>query len=968
MKKQLLICLVSALIMGSSAFYVLREPATGTFKLEDSGTESKSGISKAQSAKEAMQWRLDRLKDENGNFDPSYYGNAVKQADEMRQRGSRSGLGLQWQELGPDNVGGRTRAILIDRRDPTNNTVYAGGVSGGMWKSTDGAQTWTRLATWNQWLAVSCIIQGRDNRIWIGTGEGLSSDLAGSSLGSGSIGDGIFTLDGNDNPVQMTPEAYPSGNLTNSSPWSAVNRIAINPTDPTQIIAATNSGLWQLNPGGTWTQIQLPGISQGQSSCDVKWANNGTVIYATVNGNGTLVMSPNAGFSWSVVNHAHNTGFPPSEGRIEIAIAPTNSDAVYISVAAGAPYGATYGVFKTDSGSVPTASWKAIGLKGPLFDPFTSENQGWYDNTIAVNAFNEDKVYMGGVNLYTYSSLVGWNLADAGLGGGETNPYYIHPDKHTIVVAENDSNLMYVGCDGGIYKTTDAAQDFPFPNFMVKNRGYNVTQNYGIAAALTGEVIGGSQDNGTNYINYLGNTPMAADEVIGGDGIFTAVSHIDQRFYFGGVYYAALYRSGNTTASFSGFYDLKADPISQGSISACGASTAAGNAPFITPFFLGETKNAANGLITTTYVADAAHNVGDVVTAQSKTAGYSFQTTLTQMVNAGDTIQVSDPVRSRIFITSNCGVWMTSDALNLAIIPRWFKLSSTISGQAESYAGTADGDILYVGTNSGTVYRFNHLNALADTISYLPGVTASVLYPNTTNYTSKNVGGIIEGLAVDPADNNHVVATRAGFSASNVPHVYESHDGGQTWAPDTGGLPNMPVYTAVIHGSNIIVGTELGVWSWDGSQWHEENNLPFTRVPAYRMEETNLYTDGCPVIYLGTHGRGMWRTTTLTPSGCQTAVATGVNNIKPVQVSDLNIFPNPVQTTSKVSLTLDKTAVVTLRIFDMAGRLYKEVVYKNTIAGQNLFNLDGAGLSTGTYLLSATADDRTQSRLFVVAK
>jgi hypothetical protein len=328
-------------------------------------------------------------------------------------------------------------------------------------------------------------------------------------------------------------------------------------------------------------------------------------------------------------------------------------------------------------------------------------------------------------------------------------------------------------------------------------------------------------------------------------------------------------------------------------------------------------------------------------------------------------------------ISSYCGVFVTSDALNQAIIPRWFALlpiNGGLSGEGNAFASSADGDVVYVATTRGFVYRCDHFNSICDTTPYLPYVAGSSIsplyYTNSPNYSFSNAGnGLpIEGIAVDQNDKNHVAIAISGFTSASQPHVYETKNGGRTWSPLTG-LPNMPVYSIVIHDANtIIIGSELGMWSWDGSQWSEENN-GFPRMAVYRMIESNLFSDGCPVIYLGTHGRGMWRSTTLTPTTCQTSIGTAVKDIKSTQVSDLNIFPNPVRTTSKISLSLDQTAPVTIRIIDMTGRVSKEITYRNTISGTNLFDLDASGLSNGTYLLSATvADTRTLSRLFVVTK
>ena len=89
-----------------------------------------------QGFKGAIEY-LHRLKaNQNGEIPIEAVINARKQVE--ARRGSRSSAlntTLLWTEMGPDNVGGRTRAILIDKDNP--NLIYAGGVSGGLWKSTN---------------------------------------------------------------------------------------------------------------------------------------------------------------------------------------------------------------------------------------------------------------------------------------------------------------------------------------------------------------------------------------------------------------------------------------------------------------------------------------------------------------------------------------------------------------------------------------------------------------------------------------------------------------------------------------------------------------------------------------------------------------------------------------------------------------------------------------------------------------
>ncbi|MGG2352439.1 hypothetical protein ACE4Z7_24905, partial [Salmonella enterica] len=85
--------------------------------------------------------------------------------------------------------------------------------------------------------------------------------------------------------------------------------------------------------------------------------------------------------------------------------------------------------------------------KGTSLDPFGSNFQGWYDNVIAVNPHNEDKVYMAGTQMFTYTSLAGWSLTTL-YNGDASNPNWVHPDMHAIVFNDKDSDEMFVGCDG----------------------------------------------------------------------------------------------------------------------------------------------------------------------------------------------------------------------------------------------------------------------------------------------------------------------------------------------------------------------------------------------------------------------------------------------------------------------------------------------------------------------------------------
>ncbi|QTD39141.1 T9SS type A sorting domain-containing protein [Polaribacter batillariae] len=92
-----------------------------------------------------------------------------------------------WEERGSNNVGGRTRALIFDPNDTTNETVFAGGVSGGLWKNTNisnPASQWTKVNIPENLAISSIAIDPNNSKIWyVGTGESyVSGDVNGTGV------------------------------------------------------------------------------------------------------------------------------------------------------------------------------------------------------------------------------------------------------------------------------------------------------------------------------------------------------------------------------------------------------------------------------------------------------------------------------------------------------------------------------------------------------------------------------------------------------------------------------------------------------------------------------------------------------------------------------------------------------------------------------------------------------------------
>jgi len=888
---------------------------------------------------------------------------------------------LQWEELGPKNVGGRTRAILLDHRDASRSTVYAGMVSGGLWKSTDHGATWQQLLSVYTCAAVTCIAQDGNGRIYFGTGEGLAMP-EGTSRGSGSVGNGLHFLYGNDQD-SILPSTMPTY-LSNSVTWSMINRIAINPINPLDIYAAISDfggtgGLeHSLDGGNTWIVIgsataPISGLTNNYNgAADVKFSADGNYIFASVGleynffPSNNLIISHDGRHTFSYVN---DTSFPVNIWRIEIGTAPSDPLTAYISMAGSV--GAFAGVWRTSDGGT---TWMKIGSPtGVLTDVFGNDGQGWFDNAIAISPSNSGMIYLGGIELYSYTDLAGWTLASTYNGNINYHlPNWIHEDIQTIVFNDQDSDEMYIGCDGGIFKSINASSSFPNPTYIESNEGYNTVQNYSVAADLNGNVFGGTQDAG----NFLVNINQGAEQLGTVDGVYTEISHFDSTVFIGGYIEGREYRSSTRGIAWISMFDSIIDPRHYDEPSICGEPQGAGNAPFITAFWLAETKNATNSVSNVPFVDNISHNAGDVVTVTSY-IGQAFQDTLTAPLPAGDTVYVTDRLQSRLYFATSCGLWMTPDILNFGRTPRWFRITSS-ADDVKSFAFSATGDTIYLGRNS-IVTRISGLNSVP--FDSFPVGQNNIVMTGYPQYQEVNIsvttpGRFIEGLDVDVHDPGHVLCAVAGFTAPGTPHVYVSMDADSTWTAVDGNLPNMPVYQCVIDAYNsnhYIIGSEMGFWdSYDGgTTWTEQNGGIVVREPIYRLRQQTYLSDQCYALYAGTHGRGMWRCTTITAEQATcTVVPLGISS--PTEMAYNNamlLYPNPMDDKGKVMIELAEPSDVTLRVVDMTGRILQETLHSHLSEGANTLDLNTSSLSDGSYLVVARlSKGQTYTRTLVVAR
>ena len=153
-----------------------------------------------------------------------------------------------WTPLGPGNIGGRTRVVKFHPTVPT--TIFAAGVSGGIWKSDDNATTWRPTGDGLTNIAVNSLLidPARPDVMYAGTGEGyFREEIRGTGLPL--RGSGIYVTTDGARSWQQLP-------ATNTPDFHWVNDLEFGVNDSRRIYAATRSGVWRsTDSGATWARL-----------------------------------------------------------------------------------------------------------------------------------------------------------------------------------------------------------------------------------------------------------------------------------------------------------------------------------------------------------------------------------------------------------------------------------------------------------------------------------------------------------------------------------------------------------------------------------------------------------------------------------------------------------------------------------------------------------------------------------------
>ena len=942
-----------------------------------------------------------RVNQHTGMIDPAWMIKASQQVSALSTKDEGE---LYWLSIGPSNMGGRTTSVLYNRQN--SHEICIGSMGGGVFYS------WNKGVTWHQIggnMMVSCLTQAEDGTIYVGTGDGMNAAsynaLGDMSYENGFIGSGLYMIDVN-NHYTMSPVPSTQNAVQNEvNAWSFINDIAV---DGNTVIVATDFGLKYLaadkmsDPNAEWkfakTKDGADIMDQVQA---VKVLSNHKIV-ASVGDN--LVIGTLEALEYRCDANAHliapNTydTLPYAGVFYDIAVAPSDANVIYAaSINNKGNHNSVY--LSENQGQ----TWRVIvPVVNSTIGHQIYEDRGLFNHGLFVNPSNAYSLYVTGYNLWRLDKSDtdpnGYYLVTKQSNGNTGSIFsntYLHSGVNAMAFNPDDEKSAFVATDGGIFKAQGNAT--LYPTFANCNRGYVSTRCFNVAPSsdLT-RLMAGAMDHGPilldgEAVGHLCQAvplyPNNSYEVYGNfsdsdHGGPCAVSTINPDVFF------IVTRDGAIQRTESSGVDYDATNFT--------ANQSFTYTGYRMPIALWECYDYENSVDSVWFRCKANQLAGDVVKCYSHNGNYPFDIVLpydmhynAEFPAESDSLLVKDPIASKFYVADETGVYYTMDALRFNKATDWYKLVTlnASTGAASCVTASADGDVVFVGTKTGKVYRITNLLAAYDANTSTPSSEdfAPVVTPITL--PEEMTGRYITSIAIS-RDNKKVVLTFGNYG--NEDYVLYTDDAlaeEPTFVSKQGELPKMPVYSCLFDSrktDDLLIGTEHGVFrtqnigssnvSWVNESAHmgdvpvmdlKQQNFyaPDQLVPMYvdtvvvMVTYPGINNEG--VIYAATYGRGLFR--------CDHyRIAADVPEAPAVAAKQLSMYPNPVSDAAKVSFELSQNATVSYQIFDMAGRMVMNRTLGSFAEGNHEINVNMDGLSTGTYLLRLNAGEKSSSVKFMV--
>lgn len=955
-----------------------------------------------------------------------------------------------WVERGPTNVGGRVRAIMYDPNDPSNETVFAGGVSGGLWKNTNisnASSVWTRVNIPEN-LSVSTIVSDPNNPMifYAGTGE--------SYVGGDVNGDGVWkSTDGGNTWNRIFGGISGATNFQSASVLTVNAPSGIGPFNTyettnfgTAITSAITSDVVLVNDGSTAPTLGCNALTAGSLTGKIALIRRGTCTFVTkvknaqdagaiavivmnnvegtpvpmggtdatitipsvmiskadgdlletaVNsGTVNITLNPNnGGFTGNLVpgiQHINDIKIRKigSNSEIYVAVGDTFYSAANMTTYMG---GTSIGLYKSvDEG----LNWSKVSL------PLTANGKPYAINDIEFGADN--KVWISTTNSDIWSN--GGGIIFSSTDGNTFNQSYAVTNGKRIQIEASPSaaNTIYV-----LAETSDTAA----PVTLLKTTdAFASTSSMALPADADTGIGSTDFTRGQAFYDLLLKVDPTNDQILYAGGIdlfrstnagtsWTQISkwsnnnnlaalscslvHADQHVMAfkpgntnmalfgndGGIFYASNLASAATSATISSrnsglnvtqFYSVGVAPSN--AVSGLTNDYFAAGAQDNGTQYFGNVSGSTNpsvqsqggdGAFTmfdqgadkyyvSNYVYNASINARNVSTGATKvvnsesTSNGAFIAPMTidsnlDMLFADYTTSTGTPQLRRY---TNIKPGVTSAVIK-SLLTNALLTSSPTALTVSKYTTTST--TLLVGTRLGKLLRLTNANATA----------------TWTDITGPSFVGSISDVEYG-ASENEIFVTMHNYGVVSIWYTANATAAIPTWVNKEGDLPDLPVKAILknpLNSEEVIIGTELGTWytnnfSAASPNWKQSyNGMSNVKVTDLDLRDDNT-------IFAATYGRGIF-------SGKFTADTLGTINVTNNNL--LVVYP----TVSKGSINISATKSlgnVEVNVLDVSG---KQVYSKNLVVDKNPKEII-LNTAPGVYLVKVSYGNKVETKKIII--
>ena len=683
-----------------------------------------------------------------GKINREVYLEAMEQTSKMNSQ--YTGMRYEWELAGPINIGGRITDLAIHPDNPS--TMYIGGATGGVLKTTDFGATWENVFVDVPIISIGALAIDPNNQniIYAGTGEANASSYS-------FYGNGMY----------KSTDAGATWNHTGLENSAYIGRVVVDYNNSECIFVAACGDLFtpneergiyrSLNGGAGWERILYVNdttagidIVQHPQNPDILyaslWERSRGLVYRNSFGDGSGVWkTTDGGNSWVELTNGLPTG--NDVGRIGLSIAKSNPDVVY----------AFYDmpsyevrVYRTENGGT---SWTQTN--DGVLDGMNS-SFGWYFGQVRVDPENENILYVLGVDLYR-SDNGGNNWTQI---AGYYNSYEIHVDHHALYIDENTGRIIE-GNDGGLYYSDNYGDDW------TKINNVPLTQFYAIDIDFLQpqRIYGGTQDNNTIRTWYGGTDDWEA--ILGGDGMYCLVDHSNSNIIYAESQWGNLAKSTDGGSNFNSInWQMSGDRVNWSAPLAMDPADA--STLYFGTYRVWKTTNGGTSW----------SDVSDDITQGG--SNY-FHTVTTIAVSPLDrNIVIAGTGDGRVHISTNAGgSW---ENISDGLPNRWITRvagdpfeSSTIYATVSGFRWDEPEPHVYKSTNLGQDWT--------DISGNLPELPVNDIIPDPD----------VEGRLF--------VGTDAG--------IYYTENSGNIWASLNQGIPSVPIVAMKLHNPtrSLVIGT-----------------------------------------------------------------------------------------------------------------------------------------------------------------